>query len=590
MNTARRILHLFRDSPNFGRDRANLLSGFTIGTAALLLNAAVLFMVLPMMIEPDERLFRTITENVEYGQLLALILLGGATAFATVLIPLRLMTVFWGPRVSGYFDQIVLSGIAPFRFVIGKATSQNLFLGLILFLLLPYLVLSLTMGGVKLGFFLAALVLVWLYCMAIALVTIWLSLYFNELLAVLCTIAGASIACGFGCSSWARHAVPVTPFPVLLQPIYASIPYFESTTPVDFIPTFVSCAVGMGSVICISLLAIYLGPLYGVIRENSTFGEVVRAGDSKYKRWFRLRYHIQRPSELAFFYENRSDTFRRWESRIRWGVGLAALMSLSFAAYSFLVEGIARDIINRGRGSGIAYGFHVGTLAMHGVCLLIGVFVFSHPKNTTLLRLPWIGQRTISVSRLDTTTFLTYLVYLALLSIGTVYFIEQYIALPVGQTLFPPRQYGNRGDSVDFMRTLIEGGCVLSLAGMVVYTLHRFVCLFVWLKLPAFLLSAATYFFVMCLAPFLLAIALMTVPKLRESASVELWETVAMSSPITALVSLFNELDPPFPSSLLTSPFYVVHVVLLALVSWGIVRRERKLRGSYLSPTTEPVT
>ncbi|MDA1249527.1 MAG: hypothetical protein O2820_09910 [Planctomycetota bacterium] len=77
MNAFRRFIDLFRDSPTYGRDRANLISGFSIGLTALLLNGAVMMLVLPLMLDPNDRDFRDITENVEFGQLLALILLGG---------------------------------------------------------------------------------------------------------------------------------------------------------------------------------------------------------------------------------------------------------------------------------------------------------------------------------------------------------------------------------------------------------------------------------------------------------------------------------------------------------------------------------
>ena len=140
MNMVRRMIGLFRDSPSYGQDRANLISGFTIGVTGLLLNGAVLMLLLPLMIDPNDSDFRELTGNIEFGQLLAIMLLGGATAFATLLSPLRLVSVFWGPRTGRYFDQIVLTGITPFRFVIGKATSQNLFLALVLFLLLPWMV------------------------------------------------------------------------------------------------------------------------------------------------------------------------------------------------------------------------------------------------------------------------------------------------------------------------------------------------------------------------------------------------------------------------------------------------------------------
>ncbi len=137
MNAVRRFFGLFRNSPTFGRDRANLISGFTVGTTALVLNTAILIMVLPLMMYPNDRDFRMLTQNIEFGQLLGLILMGGATVFATMLIPMRLGTVFMGPRIGRYFDQIVLSGITPLRFLIGKVTSQNLFLARALFLLCP---------------------------------------------------------------------------------------------------------------------------------------------------------------------------------------------------------------------------------------------------------------------------------------------------------------------------------------------------------------------------------------------------------------------------------------------------------------------
>ena len=53
MSVVRRLIGVLRDSPTYGRDRANLISGFTIGTTGLLLNGAVLMLVLPLMVDPD---------------------------------------------------------------------------------------------------------------------------------------------------------------------------------------------------------------------------------------------------------------------------------------------------------------------------------------------------------------------------------------------------------------------------------------------------------------------------------------------------------------------------------------------------------
>ncbi|MDA1232070.1 MAG: hypothetical protein O2856_14950, partial [Planctomycetota bacterium] len=223
MNAMRRFFGLFQNSPTFGRDRANLISGFTIGTTALALNAAILSMVLPLMMDPNDHDFRMITQNIEFGQLLGLILMGGATAFATFLIPMRLGTVFMGPRIGRYFDQIVLSGISPMRFLIGKVTSQNLFLALTLFLLLPWFVLVLALGGLEGPVFLGNLILVWLYCMMLAMVMLWLSLHMNEILAMGILMLVASILCGFGCAPFPVQPFIVTPFPALMYSVYTAV-------------------------------------------------------------------------------------------------------------------------------------------------------------------------------------------------------------------------------------------------------------------------------------------------------------------------------------------------------------------------------
>ena len=65
MNAVRRLFGLFQNSPTFDRDRANLISGFTIGTTALVLNTAILIMVLPLMMYPNDGDFRTLTQNIE---------------------------------------------------------------------------------------------------------------------------------------------------------------------------------------------------------------------------------------------------------------------------------------------------------------------------------------------------------------------------------------------------------------------------------------------------------------------------------------------------------------------------------------------
>lgn len=585
MNAVRRFIGVFRDSPTYGRDRATLISGFTIGTTALLLNGAVLILVLPLMLDPDDGDFRSLTENLEFGQLLALILLGGATAFATFLIPLRLLTVFWGPRTGRFFDQIVLSGISPFRFVIGKATSQNLFLGLILFLLLPYLVLSLTLGGVNLGFFLAGLFLVWLYCMALALVTLWASLYLNELLAALLVISAATTLAVLGCLPIRFQPFVLTPFPVLLHPVYSSIPFFEGRIPADFLPIFLASAGSLAALIGVSLFAIHLGPLFGIIRENSTFGEVVRKGDSKRKRWFRLRLHIQRPSEIAFFYENRSRAFRRNDGLFRWGIGFLTLTLLLSAASGTLLYAMSYVLASAGgRWNWWVYDFHFSYLMIHGFALALAVLVFSHGKNSTYLRIPFVAGWTVPVSRLDTTAFLLFALLSTAVSIGTPYYFETTFAAPAGETIFPDLMYATSGRPVDYQRIVVAGTLALSVAGLVVYAFQRLVCLSGWIKSASFVLVGALYAVFMMLLPVFFGMMFLEVPELRDVQPFAAWAPqLAMVSPVTVEMSLFNEMGSRFPRGVSPAPFYVVHGLLLGLMLLAIRRRGRSLRELYLA-------
>lgn len=585
MTGVRRIVSLFQDSPGSGQDRVNLVSGFTIGITGLLLNSAVLLLLLPLMVDPNDRSFREITASIEFGQLLALMLLGGATAFATLLIPLRLVSVFWGPRVGRYFDQIVLTGITPFRFVIGKATSQNYFLGLVLFLLLPWMVLSLTLGGVNPASFLAGLILLWLYCMALAVATLWLSLYFNELLAAGMVIGTAAILAIPGCAPLPVQPFVMTPFPALLQPVYAAMQFQTGQPNSSFAEVFLWCAACISGVICVSLAGISMGPLYGIIRENSTFGEVVRRGDSSRKRRIRIRPHIQRSSEIAFFYENRGSSCRRSEGLVRWGSGFCALALASGALTWIFVDAFASSMAQRNL-SGSQWWIHeVHTiyLIIHGLTVAVAILLFSHAKNSTGLRLPFIAGRRVEVGRLDTGAFALLLALSTATSMATPLSLEQFWVSPAGGTVFPSFMYGNQGPEIDFLRTAIEGSLVISIAGLTIYAFQRFVCLTMWMKSAALALVGVLYFVGVCMVPLLCAALTIEFPGFREDPVIQLvGPRIAMISPFVAMMFLFNELGSRFPDNISMAPFYVSHAVLLLVALPGMRRNRRRLSTEYL--------
>jgi len=592
MIAVRRFLGLFRNSPTYGRDQASLISGWNIGLAGLVLNGTILMTLLPLMLDPNDPDWQMITESMEFGQILGLILLGGATAFATLLIPMRLTGVFMGPRIGRYFDQIVLSGITPLRFLIGKVTSQNLFLALVLFLLLPWFVLVLALGGLEWTTFIANLFLVWLYCIMLAVVMLWLSLYFNEVLAMLLVVGGGIILCALGCAPIPYQPFVVTPFPALLQCVYSASGMIEDEYFRSFSSVFTSCAFGMMTVTGMALVAIAVGPLYGIIRDNSTFGEVVRAGDSKRKRRFRFRLHIQRPSELAFFYENRDDIFKRFEGLMRWGTGLVLLLVPVALVWKVYIDLISRFFKSMSAGGGM-YGWFFAELltachTIHGVTLLIATLLFSHARNTTYLRVPLIPGRTASVSAMDSVCFVLVLLLSTGMTLGFPAWFNASLVVPSGFSEAVGSYNYSRMTSANFVSEGWKGTIVLSVAAVTVYLLQRTLCLTMWMKSVSFLLVMVLYGVLICVLPLAFGAMMSEVHELREYQLLHRsGPTIAAASPATILGTLYWGR----PNSFLYDPpaavFYVVHGSLILVCAFFLRRLSRTLRLEYLKASAK---
>lgn len=591
MTAVRLFLSTIFDSPTYVRDRANLITGFTVGVAGLLLNGAILIFVFPFLLNSDNVGVQSMTDYIEFGQLVGFVMLVGVTMFATVLIPLRLVTVFWEPRTNRYFDQIVLSGISPFRYLIGKATSQNLFLALLLFLLIPYLALSLALGGVNLSFFVTCLFLVWLYCMELAVMTLWLSLYLNEFLAAIIVIIVAIILCSCGCAPMNFQPFVMTPFPAFFNPIYQSSPERFGIVTQDFWVVFGSCLACMTAIIAIACFGIGLGPLYGIIRENSMFGEVVRAGDTKRKRMMRLRYHIQRPSEIAFFYANRSRSFVRNEGFFRWTVSLLIFLLYIGICYWLLAASLARSMKFFTGGNGFYFATEARNMIMtiQAMGLALAAILFSHSKNSIYLRLPYIWGRRVEVARLDTIHFLICAIVSTVAAALFPFALEQYVLGPGGYSLYTGNGTSSNGVHVDYVRAMSEGTVVIAISGIVAYLFQRAVCQTTWMRMSATIIVGALYPLVIGGLPLLISMSILettTAGRYPYLTSLAPW--IVMASPFAVIGHLFEgQLGPPFPPSQASSiPFYAGHLLMFLALLLLIRYNGKQLRKQYLRVTT----
>ena len=322
-------IRLLGNSPTRERDLANIFSPVRLGTWFLFLNLSLLgsigftFYVLSRESAEGFSEPNNVFHNVGLSEILTSVIFLSISAFLTVFVPIRAVGFIFGPRVGRYFDQIVLSGISPLRYVAGKVIAQNVFLAVIVAAALPYFVLCIGLGGISLKFTLLGIAVLWVFTNVLTICTLVLSIYTSEIASLILVVAFFSVAFLSGFS-------PVTPLPVstpqifmapMLETMHLSHSGIGMVHSLSGLPAqvalFLAASAGVAGVCLVYLL---LGPLSCIVQENSTFGEVVMKGDSKRRSFLKKRAMIRRRSEVSFFYENRHPALQKWDFLLRWGV------------------------------------------------------------------------------------------------------------------------------------------------------------------------------------------------------------------------------------------------------------------------------
>lgn len=590
MKLIRRVTSLLTDSPTYGPDRARLTSAVNVGLTGLLLNAGLLIMLMPIMLSPDDADIREITESVDFGNLLAIGLLGGATALATLLIPFRMAAVLFGPRTNRYFDQLVLSGMTPARYLLGKALVQNFQFGLILFLMLPWLVLSTCLGGINWARLPALLSAVWLFCNLVALVMLCLTLLMNDFGAAVSTVVIFAVFAGLGCIPVTPQPFLMTPMPLLVHGIFDNV----SAVPLlswSFTTTWLLSMLMMSACCVACVLMLKLGPLYGIIRDNSTFGEVVLKGDSGRKKWLRIRPHIQRPSELAFFYQNEHGILRRFEGTVRTGLSLLLVSGFVFGATALigLVFALNPNFWNtdfpRDEVSAVFFGFVTALLSFS---LVFASYFFSHPVNTVFQKLPIFGRRMLTVSAWDWCGFLLSAVLTVAAAGGIFWWVETALANPQQSTLFNSANSGQWGWQADWAHVARCTFVVIPFCGLTFYLWQRYFCLSFWTREGALVAAITAYGGFMCFVPLLFWGAVSEFPQLfPEDGIGRLFLNICDVSPLITVVKFWNNLPPGYPPGRSIVPFFAGHAAVCLLLMWGIHRSSVKLRKRYIQSAEE---
>lgn len=395
-------LHAF-DGPSLRRDLTSMLSPLRLGFWFTLLNGGLLWLLGSAVFAAasDVQPFGEVARQAGLGQYLAAALMLALGAVLTVLMPLRSVGCLDVPRWGKYFDQVVLCGISPQRYIAGKMVSLNLFFLLVLFATLPYAIFALSLGGTQLSYVLWSLLALWLYANVLSLVTITLGMFLWELLAALLVILVGGIL-------YFWSAVPIPPLPavpmpshVFLEPFYAlmleggNVPFDPRSVELDLfgravtLDTWQAFVSGVVVWALVAGVAALLGPARCLVPETSAFGEVVMQGDSRKAGLFRRHRQLQRRAEVSFFYENRPDLLVRYEAPLRlgWLLLIALVPLLPVLSNPWM---------------GLAPSYHPGeavtvAFTLFGFSFAWLVLVFTCDRATVATRMRW-GTRTVPLA------------------------------------------------------------------------------------------------------------------------------------------------------------------------------------------------
>ena len=414
-------LRIIFTGPGFLRDLGNMFSAWRVGLWFSLLHASLLILLTAIVAMITADLIGPMADassTLGLGPFMACVLFLGLAGICTVLMPLRASGMLDGPRWARYFDQIVISGIGPLRYMAGKIMAQNMFLLLLLVGALPYAIFCLGLGGTRPGYLLSGMLVLWLYANVLTLVTLAVGLVTFEVSAVLLTIVGFGVLFIVGIFPVPAVFSLMMPSRVLVAPIHQVLHSTGIFVADEVVWTLGGVTVTVGSlslwcvgaglILVLGLLFLLMGPLQCLVRANSTFGTVIEAGDHKRSMLQRMRFSLKRRAEISFFYENRPQWVVRYEIVLRWGMVFLFLLGALVLAFGNLHQYSPQMMRDE---------FEAANLSICILALLAGCIVFCGDKSTAATVVRFRGRAT-TAANVDTVGFLLFVMIVVLATTG----------------------------------------------------------------------------------------------------------------------------------------------------------------------------
>ncbi len=568
MISVRAVTKELMDSPSLLTERATLFSAWRLGLWYLVLNVLigmVLLVAIPLALSSAG--IDRITATIGLGQYVACLVFCTIAFCLTILVPIRAAGIFAGPRWGRYFDQVVLSGISPSRYLAGKVIGMNQFFAVLMFGTLPYWILCLALGGTTPLFVVGGILGLWLYANVLTMLTLAAGLYCWEVVGAMGVIFIFLNLFWIGLTPAPVAISLFAPTRVFCAPLYTAldqtelahliIPWFNSAVPIPAAALFLagSCAI----VFCLSLLLL-IGPLYCLGQVNSTFGAVVMKGDTRRRSWFPRHLGLQRRAEICFFYENRSDRLARWEIPIRWGAMLFLLFAVIGTTFALLH--IAAPQIRDEE-------FFLLNWLLAGLLLWLAGALFTNDTGTERTWVRW-GKRRFRAGAVDTRAFFVSALVILVMCFALPYIREIYT---VGNWF--------RGRSDDLAFRALAGAPLAVLCATQYYALARALSMAGWSRGLGVFLATVLHLVLLVFGPAGLGIILAEVPPQYGGldALAYIGAVIAYISPIPHIATIIAQDAPDsiealfIPGSILT---YAIHITLtVVLVAWAVRAHRR---------------
>ncbi|HZU99436.1 MAG TPA: hypothetical protein VFF73_22195 [Planctomycetota bacterium] len=496
---ARRFLDGVLESPVAEADARDAFAAWRVGVSMMLLVALVAIAAFWAggAYFTGVRPLPELVARHGLGALLMASLQIAVTAFFTLVVPARAGGLLEGPRWRSYFDQVVASGIAPWRYFAGRFLAAQTLIGVTLAAILPVVAIFWLVDSPPLGRVLESWLLVVAYAELLLAVALGLGVLMHEAAAVpLTSLLGilVNLVAWLPLPSALVAVAPVraivAPFATGFNDIDAAL--FASTygaaqpfgISIPYLPYALGVTFTLG---LLALLPCVFGPAYAFVPGFNNFGAVVLPGDRSRAAFRRIRPVLQRRTELAFFFENRGPaltTLAPW-ARLLVISGFLLVLGAIFAG-SFASTVFARTIIR-------------ARLDEHDVCavlcialapvLCLGPYLYATTKNDAQLDLRLLRLR-IPLVLADVAAFGLVLAVLVVLTLG-------------GLATLAPMVVPARGHTtMECYEIAAEWACLLSVVSMTALLLQKSF----GLRAHGRSASAAAAIGLVCLAPVVLAL------------------------------------------------------------------------------------